>query len=119
MEVELSLSSKVKGQDTQKIKLTSSSPDQSHQVQSKLESVLGKLQSKYGYAFNAQIDCKLTGAETQTYSYSLTAGAGNNEMEHKWDMDLHLQNQNKKVCMEGFMKYPTTPSTLVNNICKS
>merc|ERR1711881_505484 len=78
---------------------------------SKLESCLSKLNSKYGYAFNALMTCKLTGAETRTYSYSLTAGAGKDEMEHKWDMDLHLQNQNKKVCMAGAMKYPTTPSS--------
>merc|ERR1711881_477158 len=111
MEVVLSLSSKVKGEETQKIKLASSSHDQSHQASSKLESCLSKLNSKYGYAFNALMTCKLTGAETQTYSYSLTAGAGKDKMEHKWDMDLHLQNQNKKVCMAGAMKYPTTPSS--------
>ena len=112
-EIVLSLSSKVKGQETQKIKLTSSSPDQSLQAQTKLESSMAKLNSKYGYAFNALINCKLTGAETQTYTYSLTAGAGTDEMEHKWDMDFHLQNQNKKVCMGGQMKYPTTPSSQV------
>ena len=114
MEVELSMSSKVQGQETRKIKLTSSSPAQSHQAENKLESCLRKLRSKYGYAFNAQINCRLTGAQTQTYSYSLTAGAGNDEMEHKWDMDLHLQNQNKKVCVAGSMKYPTTPSSQAN-----
>merc|ERR1712088_535775 len=109
MEVVLSLSSKVKGEETQKLKLASSSHDQSPQASSKLESCLSKLNSKYGYAFNALMTCKLTGAETQ--SYSLTAGAGKDNMEHKWDMDLHLQNQNKKVCMAGAMKYPTTPSS--------
>jgi hypothetical protein len=113
-EIVLSLSSKVKGQETEKIKLTSSSPDQSLQAQTKLESSLAKLNSKYGYAFNALISCKLTGAETQTYTYSLTAGGGTDEMEHKWDLDFHLQNQNKMVCMAGFMKYPTTPSSLAN-----
>ena len=115
MEVELSLSSKEKSQPTRKIKLTSSSPQQSHQVETKLEKCLNKLKSQYGYAFNAQVNCKLTGEETQTYSYSLTAGAGNDKdnMEHKWDLDLHLQNQNKKVCMAGKMMYPTTPSSLV------
>jgi len=114
MEVELSLSSKVKGEETKKIKLTSSSTPQSHHAENKLESCLTKLKSKYGYAFNAQINCRLTGAETQTYTYSLTAGAGNDEMEHRWDLDLHLQNQNRKVCMEGSMKYPTTPSSQAN-----
>merc|ERR1719436_1314289 len=115
MEVELSLSSKVKGQQIQKIKLTSSSVPQSHQVESKLESCLSKLNSKYGYAFNALIKCKLTGAVTPTtYTYSLTAGAGTEEMEHEWELDFHLQNQNKKVCMAGYMKYPTTPSSLAN-----
>ena len=118
MEVTLSLSSKVQGEETQKIKLTSSSPDQSPQTETKLESCLEKLESQYGYAFNAQVNCKLTGAETQTYTYSLTAGAGNDNdnMEHKWDLDLHLQNQNKKVCVAGSMKYPTTPSSQVKQI---
>merc|ERR1719238_20836 len=114
MEVELSLASKVKGQETEKIKVASSSPAQSLKAESKMESCLEKLESKFGYAFNALINCKLTGAETQTYTYSLTAGAGNDEMEHKWDLDLHLENQDKKFCVAGFMKYPTTPSFLAN-----
>merc|ERR1719510_1526540 len=116
MEVELSLSSKTRGEETQKMKLTSSSPDQSHQTETKLESCLRKLESQYGYAFNAEVKCKLTGAETQTYTYSLTAGAGNDNdnMEHKWDLDLHLQHQDKKVCVAGSMKYPTTPSSQAN-----
>merc|ERR550519_2617492 len=45
-EIVLSLSSKVKGEETQKIKLTSSSPDQSPMAQTKLESSLTKLKSK-------------------------------------------------------------------------
>merc|ERR1719428_796009 len=86
--------------------------DMKLKVETELESCLSKLNSNNGYAFNAQVNCKLTGAETQTYSYSLTAGAGADSMEHKWDLDLHLQNQNKMVCMAGKMMYPTTSSSL-------
>merc|ERR1712227_48405 len=110
MEVELSRATKVKSQQIKNIKL---SPNYSHSTEAstKLESCLNKLDSKYGYAFNAYVTCKLTGSQTQTYTYSVTAGAGQESLEHKWDLDLNLQNQNKKVCMSGYMKYPTTPSS--------
>merc|ERR1712042_296709 len=110
MEVQLSLATKVKNQQIKNIEL---SPNHSHSTEAstKLESCLNKLDSKYGYAFNAYVTCKLTGSQTQTYTYSVTAGAGQDNLEHKWDLDLNLQNQNKKVCMSGYMKYPTTPSS--------
>merc|ERR1711936_402966 len=86
----------------------SSQQGETSEADSKLETCLSKLDSKFGYAFNAHVTCKLTGSQTQTYTYSLTAGAGNNNMEHKWNLDLDLQNQVQKVCMQGYMRYPTS-----------
>merc|ERR1711931_540450 len=107
IEVEVSAATKKENQQIKKIKLSSQQAENSEH-QRKLESCLNKLNSKQGYAFNAQVNCKLTGSQTQDFSYSITAGAGNNNLEHKWDMDLHLQKQNQKVCVEGYMKYPTS-----------
>merc|ERR1711931_120608 len=110
IEVEVSAATKQENQQIKKIKLSSQQAENSEH-QRKLESCLNKLNSKQGYAFSAQVNCKLTGSQTQDFSYSITAGAGNNNLEHKWNMDLHLQNQNQKVCMEGYMKYPTSYSS--------
>merc|ERR1719489_426460 len=107
IEVELSAATRQENQQTKKIKLSSQQAESSEHDR-KLETCLNKLNSKQGYAFNAQVNCKLTGSQTQDFSYSITAGAGNNNLEHKWNMDLHLQNQNQKVCVEGYMKYPTS-----------
>merc|ERR1711872_542344 len=110
IEVEVSAATKKENQQIKKIKLSSQQAENSEH-QRKLESCLNKLNSKQGYAFSAQVNCKLTGSLTQDFSYSITAGAGNNNLEHKWNMDLHLQNQNQKVCMDGYMKYPTSYSS--------
>merc|ERR1711973_93653 len=110
IEVEVSAATKQENQQIKKIKLSSQQAENSEH-QRKLESCLNKLNSKQGYAFSAQVNCKLTGSQTQDFSYSITAGAGNNNLEHKWNMDLHLQNQNQKVCMDGYMKYPTSYSS--------
>merc|ERR1712168_1587998 len=107
IEVELSAATRQENEQTKKIKLSSHQAESSEHDR-KLETCLNKLNSKQGYAFNAQVNCKLTGSQTQDFSYSITAGAGNNNLEHKWNMDLHLQNQNQKVCVEGYMKYPTS-----------
>merc|ERR1712055_645549 len=107
IEVELSAATRQENQQIKKIKLSSHQAESSEHDR-KLETCLNKLNSKQGYAFNAQVNCKLTGSQTQDFSYSITAGAGNNNLEHKWNMDLHLQNQNQKVCVEGSMKYPTS-----------
>merc|ERR1719447_2384582 len=110
IEVEVSAATKQENQQIKKIKLSSQQAENSEH-QRKLESCLNKLNSKQGYAFSAQVNCKLTGSQTQDFSYSITAGAGNNNLEHKWNMDLHLQNQNQKVCMDGYMKYLTSYSS--------
>merc|ERR1719391_1009810 len=110
IEVEVSAATKQENQQIKKIKLSSQQAENSEH-QRKLESCLNKLNSKQGYAFSAQVTCKLTGSQTQDFSYSITAGAGNSNVEHKWNMDLHLQNQNQKVCMDGYMKYPTSYSS--------
>merc|ERR1719204_2202191 len=110
IEVEVSAATRQENQQIKKIKLSSQQAE-NIEHQRKLESCLNKLNSKQGYAFSAQVNCKLTGSQTQDFSYSITAGAGNNNLEHRWNMDLHLQNQNQKVCMDGYMKYPTSYSS--------
>merc|ERR1712168_717901 len=107
IEVELSAATRQENEQIKKVKLSSHQAESSEHDR-KLETCLNKLNSKQGYAFNAQVNCKLTGSQTQDFSYSITAGAGNNNLEHKWNMDLHLQNMNQKVCVEGYMKYPTS-----------
>merc|ERR1719394_1978933 len=109
-EGEVSAATRQENQQIKKIKLSSQQAE-NIEHQRKLETCLNKLNSKQGYAFSAQVNCKLTGSQTQDFSYSITAGAGNNNLEHKWNMDLHLQNQNQKVCMDGYMKYPTSYSS--------
>merc|ERR1711962_1044371 len=110
VEVEVSAATRQENQQIKKIKLSSQQVENSEHDR-KLETCLNKLNSKQGYAFTAKVNCKLTGSQTQDFSYYITAGAGNNNLEHKWNMDLHLQNQNQKVCMEGYMKYPTSYSS--------
>merc|ERR1719204_2766478 len=115
--MEVSAATRQENQQIKKIKLSSQQAENSEH-QRKLESCLNKLNSKQGYAFSAQVNCKLTGSQTQDFSYSITAGAGNNNLEHKWNMDLHLQNQNQKVCMDGYMKYPTSYSSRDSQKCQ-
>jgi len=86
---------------------------QSSRTDQRLEDCLRKLDSKLSYALNAQVEAKLIGGQQKTYSYSLTAGAGQNTMEHKWN--LHFENEEQqqmaRVCVDGQMRYPTTPSS--------
>merc|ERR1712133_134064 len=86
---------------------------QSSKTDLKLEDCLRKIDSKKAYAFNAHVTAQLTGGQSKIYTYSITAGAGKNTLEHKWN--LHLENDDqhtlKKVCVDGQMQYPNSPSS--------
>jgi len=119
MTIQLTLASQQENKEARKITYKSDRSMSSQRLQQnsktdlKLEDCLRKIDSKNAYAFNAHVTAQLTGGQSKTYTYSITAGAGQNTLEHKWN--LHLENDDqhtlKRVCVDGQMKYPSSPSS--------
>jgi len=119
MTIQLIIASKSQNEESKKLtiradrSMSSQSLQQSSRSDQKLEDCLRKMDSKNAYAFNAHVTAQLTGGQSKTYTYSITAGAGQNTLEHKWN--LHLENDDqhtlKKVCVDGQMQYPSSPSS--------
>merc|ERR1712098_467502 len=120
VKVQLSLASKERNQEPQRITFRSTSPIvhssslQSTKIDQSLHECLRKVDSNNAYAINAQVNAKLIGGQPKEYTYAISAGLGQNQLQHKWN--LHFENDQsaqllKNLCINGQMSYPTSENS--------
>jgi len=120
VKVQLSLASKERNQEPQRISFRSTTPIvhssslQSTKIDQSLHECLRKVDSNNAYAINAQVNAKLIGGQPKEYTYSISAGLGQNQLQHKWN--LHFENDQsaqllKNLCINGQMSYPTSENS--------